>query len=236
MFRSALVGMLLLVWSSTVGAQAVDPSGHWAGVVNMQNMDVPFEVDLTVAGSGQVTGTISMPSQKIAHLPLTKVQSNGQSIIFEARTDQTFTGMLAPDGGTITGYYSIQDYAFRFTLTRMGPAKVEPPVRNAAVGKDFEGTWNGTLPINNVKMRLLLKVSNRPDGTSVASLVNLDQGSLEIPAASFSTKGSELTLMFKVIEGSFVGTLNAARSELTGTLTQGTATSPLTFTRNVISR
>jgi len=236
MFRAAFVSMLLVVWPSAGSAQTVDPSGHWVGVVSMPNMELGFEVDLAVAGSGQLTGTLSMPAQRLFGLPLTRVQFNGPSILFEARTDQGFAGTLAADSGTMTGYYSIQDYTFPFTLKKTGPAKIEPPARNAAVNKDFEGTWSGTLLVNNVKMRLLLKVANRPDGSSVASFVNLDQGSLEIPAASITSNGRELALGFRVIEGSFVGTLNADHSELTGTLTQGGATAPVALTRNVIGR
>lgn len=236
MFRALFVTIAVVLCSSAASAQSVDPSGHWIGSVTMPNMEIEFELDLAKGAGGQVTGAITMPGQKVVGLPLSKVESNGLSLIFQARSDQTFTGMLAADGGTITGYYSIQDYTFPFALKRMGAARFEPPARNAAISSDFEGSWNGTLLLNNTRMRVLLKVANRPDGTSTASLTNLDEGSLEIPAVSITATGAQLTLGFKAVEARLVGTLNADRSELTGTLTQGPATMAATFTRNVIAR
>lgn len=78
-------------------------------------------------------------------------------------------------------------------------------------------------------MRLVLEMSNRPDGTSVATLANLDQGGAEIPIATITQNAATLTLDVKVVSGSYTGTLNRERTELSGTWTQRGFSAPLVF-------
>ena len=71
-------------------------------------------------------------------------------------------------------------------------------------------------------------MANRPDGTSVASIVNVDQG-LEIPVSAITQAGSSVTLEIKSISGSYTGSVNGAGTELAGTFSQGAGSVPLTF-------
>ena len=69
-------------------------------------------------------------------------------------------------------------------------------------------------------MRVVLTLANRPDGRSIGTVTNLDQGSLQIPAATITQAGPQVTLGSTVVEASFSGTINAGRGELIGTWTQ----------------
>ena len=60
--------------------------------------------------------------------------------------------------------------------------------------------------------------------------MNVDEG-LEIPIATITQKASSVTLDVKAVGGSYSGALNAERTELVGTLTQGPASLPLTLRR-----
>ena len=71
-------------------------------------------------------------------------------------------------------------------------------------------------------------MTNRPDGTSAASFVNVDEG-LEIPVSAITQAGSSVTLEVKSIGGSYTGSVNGAGTELAGTFSQGTGSVPLTF-------
>jgi murein DD-endopeptidase MepM/ murein hydrolase activator NlpD len=93
-----------------------------------------------------------------------------------------------------------------------------------------EGTWRGTLATGAANLRLVLNVSKAPDGLLSGSLESLDQGST-IPIDAITVKGDTVQISLKVVGATFTGTLNAARTELAGTFTQGGAL-PLTFTRS----
>ena len=233
MLGAVIVLAALLLSAPVTFAQSPDLSGHWVGTVNMPTMQIGVEVDLARSPSGQFFGTLSTPSQKLVGLPLSRVAVNGASITFAARTDQGFAGALSADGSTMSGAYSIQDYLFPFTLTRMGTAKIYPRPTSAPIAKDFEGTWNGTLAANGTRMRVVLTLANNANGTSTGTLTNRDEGSLAIPVATITQKGSAVTLAFDVVEGSYAATLNANHTELTGIWTQGGSSAPITLTREV---
>lgn len=236
MVRTAIIGAVVLLVSSAAYSQSADPSGHWAGSVNMPTTQTGIEVDFARSASGQFSGTMSVPSQKLTRLPLSKVDVNGASIAFEARTDQRFLATLSADGNTMSGAYAIEDYLFAFTMTRMGNARIDAPPTSAPIGKALEGTWNGTFAANGTRMRVVLTLANHANGTSTGSVINLDEGSLTIPIATIAQKGRGVTLRFEVLQGSYAATLNADDTELTGTWTESGMTVPMTFTREVSGR
>ena len=115
-----------------------------------------------------------------------------------------------------------------FTLTRTGDAKIATPAGGPRLGNDLVGSWDGTLDVKGTLVRLTLTMTNRPDGTSAASFVNVDEG-LEIPVSAITQAGSSVTLEIKSIGGSYTGSVNGAGTELAGTFSQGTGSVPLTF-------
>jgi hypothetical protein len=204
---------------------AIDPAGHWEGKIEIPGMDAAFELDLARAAGGYA-GTIGMPAQKLKGLPLLKVAVDGRTITFAARTDQVMTGDLSEDGKTISGTFAGAGGSVPFIATRMGDARVAPPVTSAPIGKDLEGTWTTTVADtgNNVALTL----TNHADGTATGMLVNLSEGGLRIPVR-FTQSGASITFAATVLEGSFAGTLNAAGTELAGTWKEGTVSKTITF-------
>lgn len=229
LIRPIVLVALLGVPASSLHAQtASDPSGHWEGSVQIPGRDVIFEVDLARNARGELSGTINHPAENIKGLPLRAVVANGKSVSFNARRDQPFTGILAGDGKSMSGDYTMSGYVFPFSLTRTGDATIAAPVRSAPVGKELEGTWNGALAVNGTSMRLVLTIANQPDETATARLISLDEGGLEAPLA-ITQKASSVALVNSVVRSSFAGVLNAERTELAGTFTQGDFAAPLVF-------
>lgn len=99
-----------------------------------------------------------------------------------------------------------------------------------APAQGVEGTWRGTLATGAGSLRLVLNISRAADGLLSASLESVDQGST-IPVDAITVNGDTVQVSLKAVGASFTGTINAARSEITGTFTQGAAL-PLTFTRS----
>ncbi len=115
-----------------------------------------------------------------------------------------------------------------FALVWKGDAHLEPTQKNAPIGKEFEGAWDGTLDVNGTTLRLAMKLSNGEGGAS-GTLVSLDQGGAEIPIASITQTGAHLKLVIATIGATYEGDL--AEAHIAGTWTQGPAGLPLTFTR-----
>ena len=97
--------------------------------------------------------------------------------------------------------------------------------------KGVEGSWKGTLDAGE-KLRLVLTISKATDGAYSGKLDSLDQGGASIPIEVITVNGDSVRLELKTVEAVFEGKLNADRSELTGTFSQGGASFPLTFKRS----
>src|SRR5258705_7769916 len=231
-----LLAALLHVTAPSVSAQpAAGPSGHWEGTIQASGMDVPVEIDLAKNSQGELAGTFGPPVQHLKGLPLGSVSVNGTSVTFQIKGgppgDRTFKGTLSADGATMSGdFTSRQVGTVPFTLTRKGDARIEATPASAAIGKELEGKWTGTLEVNGMQLRLALTTSNQPDGTATGGLVNLDEG-LELPITAIVQKASAVTFEVKAIGGSYSGTLNSEGTELAGAFSQGGLVAPMTFRR-----
>lgn len=212
---------------------AVDPSGHWEGTIQAPEMATKIQVDLTRDGSGALMGTFGQPGERLTGLPLSDFALEGTAIRFQIKGkpgERAFDGKLSADGKSITGSFTMQGFPMPFSLTRTGDAKVAAPAAGPRLGNELVGSWDGTLDVRGTQLRLTLTMANRPDGTSVANILNVDQG-LEIPVSAITPTGSGVTLDFKSISGSYSGAVNGAGTELVGTFSQGAGSVPLTFRR-----
>ena len=100
--RTSVVVVVFLFTAASLRAQtAVDPSGHWEGLVQVPGMDIAFQIDFAKSGSG-ITGAVSVPAQQLTGLPLQKVVVDGRSIEFQARTDQSFDGTMSSATRNVT--------------------------------------------------------------------------------------------------------------------------------------
>lgn len=229
--RMPLLAALLLLPAPFLLAQtAFDPSGHWEGTVQAPTMEVKFEIDLTKNSKGELEGTFGQPVQNLKGLSLSSFVLEGKLIRFQikgAPGERVFEGALGGDGKYMSGDYTQSGYAMPFSMTRTGDARIEARVRSAPIGKELEGTWNGTLDVNGIQRRLVLTMSNQSD-TATASIVNVEEG-LEIPITTITQDASNLILEVKAVGGSYSGALNQERTELVGTWTQGPAVLPLIF-------
>jgi hypothetical protein len=233
-----LLGAFFLVPVPSAHAQlAADPSGHWEGAIQAPGKDVKFEVDLARNSKGELAGTFSNPAQNIKGYPVANVAVEGRSIRFLLKTNSgggPFDGVLSADGTSMSGHFTTATaegtFKVPFSLTRTGEARIEAPPKSAPIGKELEGTWNGTLDVNGKSLVLVLKMSNHSDGTATGSLVSVDQG-VEIPVTTITQKASNLLLDVKIVGGTYSSALNADGTELVGTWTEGPLVLPLTFRR-----
>jgi hypothetical protein len=228
--RSLLVVSLVLA-STTVGrAQTVDPTGHWEGAIEIPGGELPFQVDLSKNAKGELIATYGRPDTGLKGLPLTRITVDGRAISFVLTGNTTFTGVLYADGNTISGDVAAPIGSAPFSMTRTGEAVIAPPPRNPPIARELEGTWNATISLGGEDLRLVLQMTNQPDGTSVGTLTSVDRGGLVIPLAMTQT-ASTLTLSADPIGKDFFAGSLTSGGELAGTFTQGPVHAPLTFQR-----
>ena len=87
------------------------------------------------------------------------MRSTEESVRFQIkgrRGERAFKGTLSDDGKSISGDYSQGGYTIPFSVTRTGDARIEAAVKNAAIGKELEGVWNGTLDADREQLRAML--------------------------------------------------------------------------------
>jgi hypothetical protein len=241
MRRQILIAIALVLSAASAGAQmTLDPSGHWEGGIHTPEMSISIQVDLTRNSAGQLTGTISVPPQNLKGFPLVIESAEGRAISFRFRGapgNRLFQGVIAEDSGSISGDFIQSGYTMPFALSRKGAAQIDAPIPSAPISKELEGPWSATLDgtyQNGIPRKIILTLSNQPDGTSTGSVFNPGDG-LEIPITSITQNASNVTLDLRAVSGSYSGTINTEGTELVGTFIQGTAVLPLTFRRGPVA-
>jgi hypothetical protein len=236
--RLFLVSSLLFVPASSLFAQAaVDPTGHWSGAIHVpayngaSAREVGIDIDIAKSAGGTLEATFGQPAENITGLPLGHVLVEGKAISFELKANGggLFKGTLT-DAKTIAGEFTTTEggYTIPFDLARLGDAVVAAAPKSAAISKELEGTWNGTVEFEGKKERLVLKLANKADGTAAGTVVDLDGSNLEIPIG-MTQQAANVTIEVAPVRASFTGVLNG--NQLTGTWHQGPLTLPLTFSR-----
>jgi hypothetical protein len=223
--RLAAVAVLSL---TTIPGMAQDAlRGHWSGPVEIPNQPLTMEVDLDKTASGWI-GTVSIPAQKAAGLPLEAISFSEGKFNFRIKGipgEPTFQGAVSADGKMMEGKFSHGPAAFDFKFTRTGDPKIEPEKNSPAVAKEFLGSWEGTLEAGQ-PLRLILKLANDATGAK-GVLVSVDQGGIEIAVSSIEQKDSKLKLIIKMVGGEYDAELDKTGSELSGTWSQAGNSLPL---------
>lgn len=221
---------VLLAAALAAAPPAANPVGHWEGTLDAPGMAVAFEVDIAKDAAGAFAGTITIPSQHLEALPLQRIDIDGDEVRFGARSDQLLTATFGDGGASMSGSFTVAATAVPFTLTRKGDAVLAPRPLSPNVGAALEGTWHGVLAGETAQLHLLLTVVRRPDGMALATVVNEDEGGLQLPVV-ITQSGSSVSIESRVVESAFAGQLTAA-GDIVGTFHEGGGELPLTFRRN----
>lgn len=209
------------------------PSGHWEGTLQAPGKAVTFELDLARNARGELAGTFGNPAQGEKGIPLAMVAVVGHDVRFAVKATAgggTFRATLDRDGRTMAGDFELAGGGgtFPFRLVRTGAARISPPPRSPAIAKQLEGSWSGALAVEGKQVAIRLAMANQPDGTSTGTI---STDGLQLPIA-IRQDASQLRIEVPSVGGSYVGTLNAAGTQLVGTWSQRSRSLPLTFARD----
>ena len=90
------------------------------------------------------------------------------------------------------------------------------------------GNWQGTLNVGK-ELRLVVVIANADGGGLRATFYSIDQTPQGMPASNVTLQGTTFRMSLPAINGGFEGTLNADRTSIAGTFTQGGKGLPLTL-------
>lgn len=109
------------------------------------------------------------------------------------------------------------------------PAFVSAQVSQEAP-KPITGMWLGALETGGMKLRLLLKVTQTPDGKFAATFDSLDQAATDLPIDTITSEGGVVRFNAGKFGLSYEGKLTPDGSEIVGELKQG-GSYPVNFKR-----
>lgn len=101
----------------------------------------------------------------------------------------------------------------------------------SARAQTVEGDWRGTLKVGAAELRLVLHVTKDEKGGLKATLDSPDQNATGIAVSAISFVEPALKFELRQIGAAFEGEVNADRTAVSGTWTQGGSSIPLEFAR-----
>jgi CubicO group peptidase (beta-lactamase class C family) len=132
---------LALAYLFPAGAYAqATPEGHWEGAIALPAAQLEIHVDLKQSGGWQ--GTIDIPQQGAADLPLQAVRFEPPEVHFELQAGPglaVFDGKL--DGDKITGDFTQAGAKFAFSLERKAAASGAATAQGQKAGLDGFDEW-----------------------------------------------------------------------------------------------
>lgn len=99
------------------------------------------------------------------------------------------------------------------------------------------GTWQGTLP-NGMggEIRVVLKIQRSAEGALTATMDSPDQSASNIPVAKVAFEDPKLTLDVSAVKGSYEGTLDRQKDEVSGTWRQSGQEIPLVLKKDAVAK
>ena len=95
----------------------------------------------------------------------------------------------------------------------------------------IEGTWLGALKVSGVELRIVFRISKKPDGTLSAVMDSPDQGAKDIPTSTVTLENGHLVIEVKVAGAVFEGNFKPDGKEIEGQWKQGGTALPLILKR-----
>jgi pimeloyl-ACP methyl ester carboxylesterase len=189
-------------------------AGDWQGTLQVGVQKLRLVLHITQSSDGALKASMDSIDQGANAIAINEILFQGGNLSFtSADVHGSYKGKLNAATAQIEG-----------TWTQGQPLPLN--FKRAAKASDIDGSWLGTLDAGGQKLRLLVQITNTPEGLH-ASLNSLDQGSGAIPVSSITRDGSKVALEVKSIMGTFSGTLNKELTTIEGTWNQGGASLPL---------
>jgi len=205
--------------------------GQWRGSLQAGEAMLHLVLHVTKAEDGSLKATIDSLDQGVYGIEVTSFAQKDSILRFSvASVSASYEGKLAADQRSIEGDWMQGSVSLPLIFHRQaagaGARKLSDAIASA------EGVWQGALEGNGMRLRLQLHVSHDYRNQLVAALDSPDQGASGLPAVKVSQKDASFHFEIPMVSGVYDGTLNPAKTEITGTWTQSSVQQKLDFRRS----
>lgn len=205
--------------------------GHWAGSLQAGEAVLHLVLHVSKAADGSLKATLDSLDQGVYGIEVTSLTQKGSTLQFSVSSvGVSYEGKISADSAGIDGVWKQGSVGLPLVFHRQasgaGARKPSDAIASA------EGVWQGALEGNGMRLRLQLHVSHDDQKQLVAALDSPDQGVSGLPATKVSQKEALFRFEIPVVNGTYEGTLNAAKTGISGTWTQNDVKQKLEFQRS----
>jgi pimeloyl-ACP methyl ester carboxylesterase len=205
--------------------------GHWTGSLPAGEAVLHLVLHVSKAEDGSLKATIDSLDQGVYGIEVTSLTQNDSTLHFNVSSvGASYEGKVASDHGSIEGDWTQGSASLPLVFRRQASGAGAKKPSGAIAGA--EGVWQGALEGHGMRLRLQLHVSHDAQKELVAALDSPDQGVSGLPAIHVSQKDAGFHFEIPVVSGVYDGTLNAAKTAITGSWTQNNVEQKLDFRRS----
>ena len=205
--------------------------GHWSGSLQAGDAVLHLVLYISKSEDGSLKATIDSLDQGVYGIEVTSFTQNQSTLHFNvASVGASYQGRITPDHASINGGWTQGNVSLALVFHRQAPGAGARKPSDAVAAA--EGVWQGALEGNGMRLRLQLHVSHDDRKQLVAALDSPDQQVSGLPAIKVSQKDAAFHFEIPVVTGVYDGTLNAAKSAITGSWTQNGIEQKLNFRRS----
>jgi len=234
LLRRTVAGCVPFVFCSTLCHAAPPVQGRWEGQVQIPGAPLTLIVDLARNGASAWTGSVIIPGLGIKGAPV------GDISVTESRVSFALSGAMKAGGaappritvhsvreGVMAGDFEQAGNTATLTLTRTGPAHVEPAPKSTVVAGELEGAWSGRFELGGYPRDVTLTLSNHTQSGATAELVIVGKRTTQVPVDLVVQDAQFLKIESGQMGITFEGRWSAKASEIQGSLQMGPFEVPL---------
>ena len=205
--------------------------GNWAGSLQAGEAVLHLVLHVSKAEDGSFKATIDSLDQGVYGIEVTSLVQQASTLSFKVSSvGASYVGKFSADHGSIEGEWMQGSVSLPLVFHRQAAGAGARKPADAIAGA--EGVWQGAMEGNGMRLRFQLHVSHDDQKQLVGALDSPDQGISGLPAVKVSQKESAFHFEIPVVSGVYDGTLNPAKTEITGTWTQSGVQQKLDFRRS----
>lgn len=205
--------------------------GAWAGSLQAGEAVLHLVLHVSKAPDGSFKATIDSLDQGVYGIEVTALTQKDSVLNFNvASVSASYEGKFSANHTSIDGAWTQGSVSLELIFHRQAAGAGARKPSDAIAGA--EGVWQGALEGHGMRLRLQLHVTHDDKKELVAALDSPDQGVSGLPATKVSQKESAFHFEIPVVSGVYDGTLNAAKTTITGSWTQSGGEQKLTFRRS----
>jgi hypothetical protein len=205
--------------------------GHWTGSLPAGEAVLHLVLHVSKTPDGSFKATIDSLDQGVYGIEVTSLTQKDSTLHFNVSSvGASYEGRIAADHRSIEGDWTQGSASLPVVFHRQAASAGAKKPSDAIASA--EGVWQGALEGNGMRLRLQLHVSHDDQKQLVAALDSPDQGVSGLPAIHVSQKDAGFHFEIPVVSGVYDGTLNAAKTAITGSWAQNNVEQKLDFQRS----